>query len=165
MKIRHVMATAAAVIAAGVLPLAPAKADSILYDTMSVIAGAQSSVESFNITAPGTLTVTLAAIPWFDTLSNMSVFFSTASSVIPGSSMGAGTESLNVSAGTVYSHFFGNANGSYGLGAYGMKVSFQASAGGTPVPLPASLLLLLSGLGILFGWQRRERSAVQAEWA
>jgi MYXO-CTERM domain-containing protein len=57
----------------------------------------------------------------------------------------------------LYAHWFGNANGAFGLGVYGLNIAFQPT--GTPVPLPTSLILLLSGLGMLWGWQRRPEAA------
>jgi hypothetical protein len=59
-----------------------------------------------------------------------------------------------VGAGTYYAHWFGDAQGVYNLGVVGLKIQFQPGA--TAVPLPATLLLMLSGLGLLFGWQSRK---------
>jgi len=62
----------------------------------------------------------------------------------------------------IYVHWFGDASGAYDLGVYGLKVTFQPN-GVTPVPLPGSLLLLLSGIGFLMAWQyRRPLSALAA---
>jgi MYXO-CTERM domain-containing protein len=66
----------------------------------------------------------------------------------------AGGDSVNIGAGTVYAHWFGDAQGPYNFGVLGVKIQFTP-AGGTTVPLPRSLMLLVSGLGLLFGWQRR----------
>src|SRR5277367_3625652 len=106
MKIRHLLPAAVAGIAAAVLPPASAQA-ALIYATTGLITGQQSNTETFNITAPGTLTVSLAALPWLDTLSDMSLYLSSGADVI-GTSMGAGTESLSVSPGTISAHFFGD---------------------------------------------------------
>jgi hypothetical protein len=137
------------------IPIAAARADTVMYDGTTFVEGQQSFVQSFNISGPGTLTVTLATISWLDVISNLTGFVTTDSGVL-GSTMSAGTESFQVDSGTLYAHWFGNAQGSFGIGVLGVKIEFQPSVV-TPVPLPASLLLLLSGLGVLFGWQRRER--------
>jgi hypothetical protein len=138
---------------AAALPVAAARADTLLYDGLSVISGQQAAVQSFNISTPGTLTVTLSDLPWLDTVTGLSAFLSTASGMV-GTSFGAGTESFDVAAGTYYAHWFGTASGSYNLGVVGMQISFQPS-NVTAVPLPSSLALMLGGLGILFGWQSR----------
>jgi hypothetical protein len=140
------------------LPTRAARADTLLYDGISVISGAQSSVQSFNVTAPGTLTVTLSNIPWLDTVANLSGFLSSASGPV-GTSFGAGTESVNVAAGTYYAHWFGDAQGAYNLGVVGLEITFQP---GTVVSLPTSFVLMLSGLGLLFGWQSRRAAPVLA---
>ncbi len=134
-----------------------ARAGTVLYDSSGFIEGQQSFVQGFELTSAGTVTVTLSNIPWFDTISGLDCFLTTASGAI-GKSMGAGTESFNVGPGMLYAHWLGDANGAYGLGVYGLDITFQSngqSPNGTPVPLPASLILLLSGLGMLWGWQRR----------
>jgi hypothetical protein len=147
----------AAMMVVGVWAMSPgtAHADSVLYDSVGFIEGKQSFVDSFDITTPGTLTVTLSNIAWLDTIADLNAFVTTSGGLI-GNSMGVGTESFQVGPGMIYAHWFGDANGTYGLGVFGMKIMFQPYA--TPVGLPGSLILLLSGLGVLFGWQRRQGS-------
>ena len=65
---------------------------------------------------------------------------------------GASSESVSVAPGVYYAHWFGNAQGNFNEGVLGVNIQFQPN---TTVPLPASLLLMLSGIGILFGWQLR----------
>jgi hypothetical protein len=152
MKIFKFFAVPLLLLAAWAMPAGAARADTLLYDGISVISGSQSSVQSFNVTGPGSLTITLSSIPWLDTVSDLTGFLTTASGMI-GTTIGAGSETVDVGAGTYYAHWFGDAQGAYNLGVVGLKISFLPSA--APVPLPASFVLLLSGLGLLFGWQRR----------
>jgi hypothetical protein len=123
----------------------------VLYDSASFLQGQQSFVQSFNITTPGTLTVTLSQIPWLDTVSNLTGFVSTSAGVM-GNSFSGGSESFDVTAGTVYAHWFGSAQGMYDIGVLGVKIMFQPS-GVTPVPLPSPVILLLGGVALLLGWQ------------
>jgi hypothetical protein len=154
MKASNILAASLLTACACAAPFTGTRADAILLDSISLIQGQQSFTDALNVASPGTLTMTLSSIPWMDTISNLTGFVSTDSGVV-GTTMGAGTESFNIeSAGTVYAHWFGDAQGSYDIGVLGVKISFLPSVV-TPVPLPASLLLMLSGLGVLFGWQRR----------
>jgi hypothetical protein len=157
MNLRRLLSASILLVAAWILPADEVRADSLIYDGLSLFSGQQSFTESFNLSTPGTLTFTLSNIPWLDTVSNLSGFLSTTSGQI-GSTIGAGTETVNVGAGTYYAHWFGDAQGTYNLGVVGMKIEFQP--GGTPVALPTSLVLMLSGLGLLFGWQNRRAPAL-----
>jgi hypothetical protein len=140
------------VLAACVWPASAARADTVLYDSASFLQGQQSFVQSFNITTPGTISVSLSNIPWLDVISDLTCFLTSVTGLV-GSTMTSGSESFSVGAGTIYAHWFGEAQGNYGIGVVGIKIVFQP---GTVVGLPASFILLLSGLGVLFGWQRRE---------
>jgi hypothetical protein len=159
MKILRFLPASILLLAAWALPAGAVRADTLLYDGISVISGSQSSLQSFNVATPGVLTMTLSNIPWLDTVSNLTGFLSTASGEV-GTTIGAGTESINVGAGTYYAHWFGDAQGAYDLGVVGLRVTFQP--GTVPVSLPASFVLMLSGLGILFGWQSRRMPALAA---
>jgi hypothetical protein len=130
-----------------------AHAETMLYDGISLFSGQQSFTDSFTVSTPGTLSITLSNIPWLDTVSDLTGFVSTSSGMI-GNAVGAGTESLSVGPGTYYAHWFGDAQGVYNLGVVGMQIAFQPS-GMSAVPLPTTLILLLSGLGVLLGWQAR----------
>jgi len=141
-------------------PLGSARADTVLYDNAGFMSGQQSFVESFNITTPGTLTLTLSNIPWLDTISGLNGFVTTSTGLAGPASMSSGSEFINVQPGMVYAHWYGDANGSYGVGVYGVKIAFES--GSTPVGLPKPLILMLSGLGLLFGWQRRATAPMAA---
>jgi hypothetical protein len=160
MKIRSSISALIVLLAAGTLPAGVVRAD-MLYDSLSVISGQQSTVQSFNVSTPGTLTVTLSTLPWLDPVTGLNAFLTTPSGMV-GTAFNGGTETFDVAPGTYYAHWFGTANGTYNLGVVGMEVTFQPSDG-TPVPLPASLVSMLSALGILVGWQSlkgRRRAAV-----
>lgn len=153
MNLKTLIAASLLVLGAWLMPFGSARADSVLYDSASFVQGQQSFVQQINISTPGTLTITLTSVPWLDIVADLTGFLSTPSGVV-GSSMTSGSETFSVSAGTIYAHWFGESQGPYNLGVLGVKIVFTTNA--TPVPLPMSWLLLLSGLGVLFGWQRRQ---------
>jgi hypothetical protein len=160
MKIFRSIPVLIGLFAVGALPAGVARA-SMLYDSLSVISGQQSTVQSFNVSTPGTLTVTLSTLPWLDPVTDLNAFLTTASGMV-GTAFNGGTETFDVTPGTYYAHWFGTASGTYNLGVVGMEITFQPSDV-TAVPLPASLVSMLSAMAILVGLQSlngRRRAAV-----
>jgi hypothetical protein len=153
MKLRQLLVTSALALAACAMSGGAVQAETVLYDGISLFQGQQAFTDSFTLSTPGTLTMTLSNIPWLDQVSDLTGFLSTSSGVV-GTTIGAGTESLSLGPGTYSAHWFGDAQGTYNLGVVGMSIEFQPTWT-TPVSLPGSLLLMLSGLGLLFGWQGR----------
>ena len=127
MNVRRLLAATMLLVAGWILPAEGVRADSLIYDGLSLFSGQQSFTESFNLTSPGTLTFTLTNIPWLDAVSNLSGFLSTTSGQI-GSTIGEGTETVSVGAGTYYAHWFGDAQGAYNLGVVGLKIEFRAAS-------------------------------------
>jgi hypothetical protein len=162
MKSRTFAASALLALSLWLTPFSASRADTVLYDAGSFVEGQQSFTQSFNLSGPGTLTVSITDIAWLDIVSDLNCFLSTASGLInpAANGGGSGSESFSVGSGPIYAHWFGSAQGIYDLGVIGVKITFQPA--GIPVPLPASLVLLLSGLGVLFGWQRRTMPSATA---
>jgi hypothetical protein len=157
MKVRNVLSAGIALIAA-IAGIGPAEAAQVLYNGTGFVQGQQSFVQSFNIPGPGTLTVTLSNVAWPEKLASLNMVLGTASGLM-GPEMGVGTETFDVTSGRVFAQWFGTAQGPLDVGVYSMNISFQSN-GVTPVPLPASIALLASGL-VLLGWQRRHRNEFQ----
>jgi hypothetical protein len=133
-----------------------ARASVVLDDSVGFIKGTQIFSDTFDITAPGVLTVSLSAIPWLDTLQDLTSFLTSPSGgVLPGTFNG-NVESWNVLPGDITVNWYGTAAGTFGVGVYGMQVALQTAA---PVPIPAQLPLLISGLGVLSLWRRSRRPA------
>jgi hypothetical protein len=149
MQLKHFLT--AALLCVALARVDTVRADTVMYDSVGFIQGNQSFVDTLNITTPGTLTITLSDVPWLDAISNLSLFLTSASGTF-GPAMNGGSESLKVGAGTFYAHWFGEADGQFQLGVYSLKISFQPDV--SPVPLPASAILLLSGLLVMVGGRR-----------
>jgi hypothetical protein len=137
----------------GLARVQSASAAQTLYDGSGFLTGQQSFVQAFSVSGPGTLTVTLTNVAWPQELASLNLVMGTSSGLL-GPEMSAGTETFNIGAGgTIFAQWFGQAQGPLDVGVYSMKISFQ-SADVTAVPLPGSLILLLSGLALLV-WHRR----------
>jgi hypothetical protein len=154
MKFRNILSAGVALLAV-MAGAGSADASQVLYAGSGFLIGQQSFVQSFNIPGPGTLTVTLSNVPWPEQLASLDMVLGTANGLL-GPEMGAGTETFDVTSGRYFLQWFGTAQGPLDAGVYSMDIVFQPS-GVTPVPLPASIALLASGL-ILLGWQRRYRN-------
>jgi hypothetical protein len=132
----------------------PAVADTlspedVLLTQSTLVINQQSDVYDFTAPGPGTLTVQLEDLTWPDPLSSLMFSLDSPRSVL-GWVASAGELSLSIAhGGSYFLDVTGSAGGALDLGLYSVQVDFYPQ--GTPVPLPAALVLMLSGLGVLGG--------------
>jgi hypothetical protein len=152
MKFGQILKAAGILFAAWIAPWSAAHADMVVFDSMSFFQGQQAFTQTFDVTTAGTLSVSTTEVPWLDSVTNLSFFLTSPTGTMGQTLTGAGNELFNIKPGTYTANWFGNAEGLYNMGVVGVDVTFYPT--GTPVPLPASILLMLSGLGLLFAWPR-----------
>lgn len=123
-------------------------AESVLLNDTTLVSGSQSGVFSFQTPGPGTLSVKLTDIDWPQTLSSLSFMATSGNKVLASwsdtASQSAMTLSFQVTGGRYFADVLATAGGPLDLGVYSLSIQFMPTA---PVPLPASGLLLLAGLG------------------
>ena len=133
-----------------------AQVPQVLYDSAGFLQGQQAFSQSFDISGPGTLTVTLTNLTWPEQLAGLDLVMATSEGLL-GPEMGAGSETFKVTGGRYFADWFGEAQGPLGLGVYCLEIKYYPQ-GFVPVPLPPSMVLFLSGL-LLFAWQGRTKVA------
>src|ERR1700690_3628873 len=115
----------------------PAAASQVLYNSSGFLVGQQSFSDSFSVSGPGTLTVSLTNMAWPEQLASLNMVVSTPQGLL-GPEGGAGTDSYSLTGGPVTVQWFGTAQGPLDAGVYGMNIQFQSN-GVMPVPLPMSI--------------------------
>ena len=130
-----------------------AVASQVLYNGIGMITGQQTVTDSFSVSGPGTLTVSLQDMSFPNPLASLNLLVGSTQSLL-GPETGAGTASFKISgAEQIYVQALATAEGPLDSGVYGLDVMFAPTA---PVPLATSITFLVSGL-MLFAWQRRQR--------
>jgi hypothetical protein len=153
MKICNLLLASICTLAASSIFSPRAVADQVLADGSGFLRGTQSFAETFNLPTAGTLTVTLTNVAWPEQLASLNLVLSSTNGIL-GPEMGTGMSQFIIgSGGNVTAQWFGTAQGPLDAGVYSMKIEFLP-AGGIAVPLPTTIILFLSGLGLL-AWQRR----------
>jgi hypothetical protein len=144
----------------GWLAAGSASAGEVLYSGTGFMSGQQSFSDAFQVSGPGTLTVSLTNVAWPEQLASLNMVVSTTSGLL-GPEMGAGTQTFDIkNAGMVYTDWFGTAQGPLDTGVYSMNIQFVPA--GAAVPLPYSIALLASGFLLLLWQRRRAAPAVDA---
>jgi hypothetical protein len=156
-KTLHPASKLALLALAGVALTPQARADSILLAQTTLVAGANSTVDSFTAPTTGMVTVNLQTLNWPVPLSALSFSATTVNSVLSswnGTGMSSDLMTFNVAPGTYYAHVMATAdtNSALDLGLYSMMVTFTPT-----VPLPAAGWMLLTGLFVLAGVARAAR--------
>jgi hypothetical protein len=132
----------------------PAGAETVLLAKTGLISGKQSFVIPLEISHAGRLSVSLADMNWAGRLADLSFTLVKNNKVLfesPGSFNGMHMFELS-GPGAYSAYVSGTATGKYGLGLYSLCLTVNDLQ--TPVPLPATGLLLLSALSGLFAWRR-----------
>lgn len=140
-----------------------AHASSLVLATPGAIIGQGTDTFTFDVTGPGTLDVSLTDFSWpFSSFKSLSLEIASSSNLLQ-SMDGAGQMSVQLtSAGTYYAYVTGQAaTSSFGIdwGTFGLVGTLTS-----PVPLPASISMLIAGcLALAWSIRRRSRKGSDAD--
>lgn len=137
----------------GSLGMGSVDAALVAYENVGVVQGAAYYSNAFKIEAAGTYKATLTDFNFPSMYGQLSLDVTTASTSM-GKLTGPGSFVFDAAPGTYYARLFGVGSGSLDLGLLGVRIeSFTAP----PVPVPAAIVLLASGLCVLgqMAWRRR----------
>ncbi len=109
MKLRQTLGAVGLLITAWMVPGRAAHAEMVMFDSMSLFQGQQAFTQTFNVTTPGMLDVTVTDVPWLDAVADLSFFVSSPKGTVGSTMSGSGTESIHIAPGTYTASWFGNA--------------------------------------------------------
>ncbi len=134
-----------------------AKADTLLISPTDLFTGTEASGYSVSVPGPGTLYVDLSSIDYAPGVqADLSFILASGAKVLGSLTNVTGSESLPISVGsasTLFAYVIGDATGTLGLGMSSLDIVFRPDGmmKCSPVPLPPSAWLLLTGLAGLGG--------------
>jgi hypothetical protein len=142
--------------ALGMAQAPQARADTLLLSNTTLVTGTQSSVMSFTTPGDGFITATLQNLTWQKSLQALSFQATSGADVLASwsDSSPMKTETFKVTAGNYFAHIVATTADADDVGLYSLSLIFTPNA----VPLPASSLLLLTGIFGLFLISRNRRS-------
>jgi hypothetical protein len=128
---------------------ADALPDLTLFQGTTLVYGQQSDVYSLNDPGPGTLEIVLQDMAWPEPLQDISLSLVNANGTLGTMSGPGDLDILNTKGGPFAAYVTSLAGNTLGLnlGLYSLKIEYVPL--GSPVPLPAAIFLLLSGMGVL----------------
>ena len=141
---------------------ATAEAATVAYQDVGFIRGVGDQSESFSVASSGSYRVTLTDFSIPGTFDLLSLSVTTDKSLINLIDV-SGSFDFNADVGTTYfANLYGIAGGNLDLGLYGISVE---SIAGTvaPVPVPASLFMMVSALAAMGAFGRGGSKAVMSE--
>lgn len=123
-----------------------AAAANVVYQDVDFFEGKGTHSESFQVDAAGMYKATLTDFKFPSSFSSNFGLLVSTSNVALNSTLGPGSFTFQATPGTYWASVFGVTSAPLELGLYGIRIE-QVIA----TPLPAGLLLLASGLVVLFG--------------
>ena len=148
----------AALAAWGLVFVGAAQAALVPYQKVAFIKDTDYFSEAFTIDTAGTYQATLTDFNFPSDFGQVALDVTTAVAT-EGSLIGPGSFVFDAEPGTYYASVYGVGGGALNLGLLGVQVEATSTAiTSSPVPLPASLVLLLSGLAVLGPLERRRRA-------
>ncbi len=128
-----------------------AAAANVVYQDVDFFESKGSNSEAFQINSAGIYKATLTDFKFPSSFSgNFALGVVSGGNEMVGSTAGPGSFTFQATVGTYWASVFGVTAGSLDLGLYGIRIE-QLSGQVSAVPLPAGMLLLASGLVVLFG--------------
>lgn len=143
---------------------APLLSSETPYSSLGFVRGGSLTSATMMTASAGTVTVKLSDLNWQQALGTLSFSLSNSTSKLLSTS-GAGVWSWNIDAPTLlYASVYALASGAKNAGLYAIDISFTPSQlpEGAPVPLPAAVWLLISGMAALFRPRRKHTAVTQA---
>lgn len=144
---------AAAIVLSGFLLAGPVHAAMVAYENVGFIENKGFYNDAFKIDMAGTYKATLTDFVFPSSFDQLLFKVTTATDSL-GQLMAPGSFTFDALPGTYYANLVGVAGGPLDLGLFGVQIeSFTAP----PVPIPAAIVLLASGLCVLgqMAWRRR----------
>lgn len=153
----------AALMALGILSIAPVHAALVQYEKVGFIEGSSYISEAFTIGDEGWYRATLTDFTFPSAFASLSLDLTTGADTIKTLSAEGGQSiyDFHADVGTYYANLTGDMAGN-SLGLFGIQVKSLTSTGTgvAPVPIPGAVILLISGLCVLgqMAWRRREET-------
>lgn len=142
----------------GMVSMGQVSAAEVVYENVGFIENTGHISDAFTIDAEGSYKATLTDFDFPNLFGRLSLNVTTATTS-QGILIAPGSFVFDAQPGTYYANLFGVAAGPLNLGLFGVQIDQVESLTAAPVSIPATTILLASGLGLFLTimWRRQKR--------